>query len=268
MDLLRHLGRFARRAGHTAIEITSLPLAAAKGYALEAPRGKQLVTRAVVNQIYFTALEPLWLYFAIATLLSFVVLAASDGLLRPLGLAQWISPLSARMVVCELVPIVFALVLTGRSGVAIATELGSMRVNQETAALEVLGINIDYFLVLPRLVGVTVAAVALTAIAPAGLATGWLIGRGFGVVSASVGLTGLLEALDPLLLLEALVKASALGLTLAAINCYHGLQVGRSPTGIPKANVRGSVQAYLACFFIAASGSLLSVLRFSTGVHP
>jgi phospholipid/cholesterol/gamma-HCH transport system permease protein len=268
MDVLRTLGRRARQMGHTAVEVTSLPLAAAKGYVLEAPRGKRLVVRATVNQIYFTAVEPVWLFLAIATLLGFVVLAASDGLLGPLGLSQWVSALSARVVVCELVPIVFALVLTGRSGVAIATELGAMRVNGEAAALEALGINIDYFLVLPRLVGVTVAAVALTALAPVGLAAGWVIGRLLSVLSASLGLVALLEALDPLLVLEALAKSGILGLTLAAINCYHGLTVGRSATGIPKANVRGSVQAYLACFFIAASGSLLSVLRFSLGAHP
>jgi phospholipid/cholesterol/gamma-HCH transport system permease protein len=268
MDVLRRLGRRARQMGKTAAEITNLPFAAVKGYRLEAPRGKRLVLRAIVNQVYFTAVEPLPLYFAIATLLGFVVLAASDGLLRPLGLAQWISALSARMVVCELVPIVFALVLTGRSGVAIATELGAMRVNQETDALDVLGINTDYFLVLPRLLGVTMAAVALTAIAPVGLATGWAIGRLLGIVSASLGLVALIDAIDPLLLIEALVKSAALGLALSAINCYHGLQVGRSPTGIPKANVRGSVQAYLACFFIAASGSLLSIMRFSLGAHP
>jgi phospholipid/cholesterol/gamma-HCH transport system permease protein len=268
MDLLRTFGRRARQMGQTAADISNLPFAAAKGYVLEGTRGKRLVRRAIADQIYFTAVQPLWLYFAISTLLGFVVLAAADGLLRPLGLAQWISALSARLVVCELVPIVFALVLTGRSGVAIATELGAMRVNQETAALDVLGINIDYFLVLPRLIGVTVAAIALTAVAPVGLATGWMIGRLFGAISASLGLLGLLEALDPLLLLESLAKSAALGLTLAAINCYHGLQVGRSPTEIPKANVRGSVQAYLACFFIAASGSLISVMRFSLGAHP
>ena len=266
--MLGSLGRYARLTGHTALEITSLPLAAVKGYVLEAPRGKRLVVRSTVNQVYFTAVEPLPLYFAIATLLGFVVLAASDGLLRPLGLAQWVSALSARLVVCELVPLVFALVLTGRSGVAIATELGSMRVNQETAALDVLGVNLDYFLLLPRLVGVTVAAVALTAMAPLGLAAGWVIGRLLGVISASLGLVALIEALDPLLVLEALAKSALLGLALAAINCYHGLKVGRSATGIPKANVRGSVQAYLACFVIAASGSLLSVLRFSSGAHP
>jgi phospholipid/cholesterol/gamma-HCH transport system permease protein len=268
MDLLHKLGYSARQTSRTVLEITSLPLAAAKGYTLEAPRGRRLVTRAVLTQVYFTALEPLWLYLAIAMLLGFVVLAAADGLLRPLGLAHAISALSARLVVCELVPIVFALVLTGRSGVAIATELGAMRVNQETAALEVLGVNIDYFLVLPRLLGVTAASIALTAISPVGLAAGWLGGRLFGVVSVSVGIAPLLEALDPLLLLEALGKSALLGLTLAAINCYHGLQVGRSPTDIPKANVRGSVQAYLACFFIAATGSLLSVLRYSIGAHP
>jgi len=267
MDLLETLGRRARLSSHAAVELASLPHAAVKGWLLDTPRGKRLVFRAVVAQIYFTAVEPLSLFLTIGGLLGFVVLVAADGLLRPLGLAHLGPALCARLVMCELVPLVFALVLTGRSGTAIATELGSMRVNYEIDALDVLGINVDYFVVLPRVLGVTIAATALTAVAaPVGLGAGWLLGRTLGMLSPSIGLFGWLGAIDVVLLLEALAKSALLGLTVATINCHHGLGVRRSATEIPKANVRGSVQAYLVCFFIAALSSIIAVMRSSVGV--
>ena len=54
-----------------------------------------------------------------------------------------------------------ALILVGRSGTAIASEIGGMRVNRETDGLASCGINLDYFLVLPRIVGVTIASALL-----------------------------------------------------------------------------------------------------------
>jgi phospholipid/cholesterol/gamma-HCH transport system permease protein len=68
-------------------------------------------------------------------------------------------------VVRELAPLMTAIVLTGRTGAAIAAELGTMRVRSEIDALSTMGINPVRFLVVPRLAAITFVVPALTLMA-------------------------------------------------------------------------------------------------------
>src|ERR671936_140218 len=66
------------------------------------------------------------------------------------------------VVIRELGPLLTAFIVVGRSGTAVTTELGIMRVGQEAAALEHMGIRLMEFLVMPRLVGIIVSMLCLT----------------------------------------------------------------------------------------------------------
>jgi phospholipid/cholesterol/gamma-HCH transport system permease protein len=68
-------------------------------------------------------------------------------------------------VVRELAPLMTAVVLTGRTGAAIAAELGTMRVRSEIDALSTMGINPVRFLIVPRLAAITFVVPALTLMA-------------------------------------------------------------------------------------------------------
>jgi phospholipid/cholesterol/gamma-HCH transport system permease protein len=65
----------------------------------------------------------------------------------------------------ELAPLMTAIMLSGRTGAAIAAELGTMRVGQEIDALTAMGVSPIRFLVVPRLAALTFALPALTLIA-------------------------------------------------------------------------------------------------------
>jgi phospholipid/cholesterol/gamma-HCH transport system permease protein len=251
--LLDRIGRTALARVREALAIAELLYAAAKGAVLERPRGQAVVRRATLTQVYFTAVEPLSLFLVIAVVCGFFAIVLSDSLMRPNGLAPHIPLVVAQSVVRELVPLVIALIVIGRSGPAIATELGYMRVNHEVEALELSGINIDYFLVLPRVVGVTAATIGLTvAMSAAALVGGYLLGQVVGLVSVGLELDQILEAVTPATVLWALLKALLFGLVISVVNCFHGLAVGRSFTEIPRANVRGAVQCYVVCFCLDA----------------
>jgi len=61
----------------------------------------------------------------------------------------------------ELAPLLTAIVVAGRSGTAMATELGNMKVNSEVLALSSLGIDPPRYIVLPRLVASIVSVLVL-----------------------------------------------------------------------------------------------------------
>ncbi len=258
--MLGEIGRYVWSWQGDAVAIATLPYAAAKGAVIERGRGAELVARSTASQIYFTAVEPLPILGAIAVLCGFSVIAACEALMRPNGLAPHVPVVIAQAIVRELLPIVIALVLIGRSGTAIATELGYMRVNEEIDALDAAGVNIDYFLVLPRIVGVTVSTLALTvALSFAALFGGFVLCEALNLVSGGLRFGAILEAVSLSTIGFATAKGVAFGLVISTVNCFHGLAVGRSFTEIPRANVRGTVACYLACLALNASLSVVAL---------
>lgn len=87
--------------------------------------------------------------------------------LEKLGAGVFVADAVGFTMVRELAPLVSAIVLTGRTGAAIAAELGTMRVRSEIDALSAMGISPVRFLVVPRLLAITLAGPALALIAMA-----------------------------------------------------------------------------------------------------
>ncbi len=248
VHLVDRVGERAARVTREALDITLLPYAALKGAVFERGRGASLVLRGATSQAYFTAVEPLPVFVTIALVTGFLAISISDLLMRPNGLAPYVPSVVAVAVVREIVPVIVALVLVGRSGTAIATELGTMRVSQEIDALDACGINTDYFLVLPRLVGVTLATIALHVVMSfVALVGGFALGEAIGLVSVGLSLGDVLGAVSISTIAYALTKAVLFGLIISSTCCFHGLSVGRAFHEIPRANVRAAVQCYLAC---------------------
>jgi phospholipid/cholesterol/gamma-HCH transport system permease protein len=263
-SMLGFLGRGFVAWSRESAAMVMLPYAALKGAVLERGRGGRLVVSQAAAQVYFTAVEPLPILLLIAVTCGFFAVVLCDFLMRPNGLAPYVPTVIAYATVREIVPLVIAVILIGRSGTAIATELGYMRVNQEIDALDASGVNVDYFLVLPRLVGVTVSAVALTvAMSAAAILGGFLLGEGLRLVSVGLSLSQITKAIGPEVCALALGKAALFGGVIATVSCFHGLSVGRSFTEIPQANVRGAVQCYLACFALNAVISVYALSRLA-----
>jgi phospholipid/cholesterol/gamma-HCH transport system permease protein len=261
LPLLGRLGRAVLARGREVVQIGALLYAAVKGAVLEGRRGRRMVVSATATQVYFTAIEPLAIFLLVAVTSGFFAIVLSDSLMRPNGLAPHIPTVVAQAVVRELVPLVIALVVIGRSGPAIATELGYMRVNNEIEALDLAGANTDYLVVLPRIVGVTLATAALTiAMSAAALAGGFLLGTALDLVSVGLRFEQILQSISLLTIVLALAKALTFGLVISTVNCYHGLAVQHSFTEIPRANVRGAVQCYLGCFVLNAALSIYALM--------
>ena len=84
--------------------------------------------------------------------------------LQRFGAGVFVADMIGMSMVRELVPLMTAVILTGRTGAAIAAELGTMRVRSEIDALSTMGIDPVRFLIAPRLVAIAVIGPALTLI--------------------------------------------------------------------------------------------------------
>jgi phospholipid/cholesterol/gamma-HCH transport system permease protein len=82
--------------------------------------------------------------------------------LQRFGAGVFVADMIGMSMVRELVPLMTAVIITGRTGAAIAAELGTMQVRSEIDALTTMGISPVRYLIVPRIVAITVIGPALT----------------------------------------------------------------------------------------------------------
>ena len=133
----------------------------------------------------------------------------------------------------ELAPVLTALMVTGRSGSAMATELGTMRVTEQIDALETFGISPTQYLVLPRVFALIVMMPLLTmlfnyvgfigayvvSVGQAGINEGTFLGR----IHRMVELNDLLGGLG---------KAAVFGGIIGLIACHRGMNASGGSRGV------------------------------------
>ncbi len=124
----------------------------------------------------------------------------------------------------EMGPLMTAVLLAGRTASAFAAELGSMKINQEVDALTTMGLDPVRFLIIPRILAVTVMTPLLSLF----LIFFGLVGCG--VVMHSLGFNfdmyihELYTAIDFGDFMGGLVKTFVFGMVISAIGCLHGLR--------------------------------------------
>ena len=226
---------------------------------------RRVVRRVLLAQILYTGFQAVGLVSAIGALLGATIVIQTE-LVVPSADSALIGKVLVAVVLRELAPLLTAIVVAGRSGTAIATELGNMQVNREIHALSSLGIDPARFIVLPRLVSAAVSVVVLmvyfTAVA-------LVVTAGFGLALSSAGsealLAGVRAALTPYDLGLFLGKGLGLGMLVGWLSCHYGLGVKSSPTEVPQMASRAVV---MSLFGSVAFNTLVTAVFYWTVGPP
>ncbi|MEW6248710.1 MAG: ABC transporter permease [Nitrospirota bacterium] len=216
-----------------------------------AERGRQEALRVITRQILFTGVDALPVTSAIALMLGIIVITQAGTQLPKLGAGGLVGSIIVIVVIRELGPLVTALIIAGRSGTAIATELGNMSVNREVTALKLMGIPLQRFIVMPRMVGVVVAMFCLTVyfdlVAVLG---GFLIANMQLTIPFEAFIEGITRALSLADVAFTALKPLAFGAAVAAICCHHGLSVRASLTEVPQQTTKAMINSVTVCLVL------------------
>jgi len=204
----------------------------------------------------------------IVTLISFLVgmIFAFVGAvqLEQFGAAIYVADLVGIAMVREMGAMMTAIVMAGRTGAAFAAELGSMKVNQETDALQTMGISPMEFLVLPRIMALCLMMPMLCLYAD-------LVGI-LGGAAVSVSMLGLspmayynetVRAVTLTDLFGGMFKASVYGVLVAISGCLRGVQCGNSSSAVGEAATSAVVTGIV--LIISACG-VFSVVFYILGI--
>jgi phospholipid/cholesterol/gamma-HCH transport system permease protein len=149
-------------------------------------------------------------------------------------------------IILEFSSTVAALILAGKVGSNIASEIGTMRVTEQIDALEIMGINSASYLVLPKIIATLFFNPILTLISICvGIFGGWVAGTATGVITSENFIYGIQYAFIPYYITYSLIKTVFFAFIITSVSSFQGyyvdggsLEVGRSST---KAVVYSSV---------------------------
>jgi phospholipid/cholesterol/gamma-HCH transport system permease protein len=183
--------------------------------------------------------------------------------LRRFGAEAYVADLVAIATVRELGPIMTAIILAGRTGAAFAAQLGTMQVHGEIDALRTTGIAPMEFLVLPRLVALSLMTPLLVLYGDlVAILGGACVAAGLLHVSAASYFHATITALRLTDVGLGLMKGTLFGVLVAFAGCLRGSQSGRSAAAVGRAATAAVV---LGIVLIIVSDGILDVLVHARG---
>lgn len=142
----------------------------------------------------------------------------------------------------ELGPVLTGLIVAARAGGAMAARLGTMRVNEQIDALDVMGVNTRQYLIAPRIIAAVICMPLLTAVFDfVAMVGSWFLCVKLVELDEAVFLQKIADTIEIRHINEGLFKAAAFGLIFAAVCTYRGFHTSGGAKGVGEATNRGVV---------------------------
>ena len=220
--------------------------------------GREVMRRNIVDQIFFTAVQPLPIIIVIALIMgsTFIVQASRFTGQYDLGRVMVL------LIVRELGPVITAILVTLKSATAVTVHISYMNVLKEIDAIEMVGIDPMRYICLPRLIGITTAILCLFIVFDlvailGGYATVWIVTHvEMGDLLGQIG-----EAITATDIIVGLVKALCFGVAITVICLDHGFSPQEQMTDIPQNTALASVESFFVCLVINVVISILFYLQ-------
>jgi phospholipid/cholesterol/gamma-HCH transport system permease protein len=200
----------------------------------------------------------------IVTLLAFLIggITAFVGViqLRMFGAELYVADLVGMAMLLEMGALMTAIIMAGRAGAAFAAALGTMQTNEEVDALQTLGFDPVEFLVMPRVLALTLMTPLLTLYADfMGIMGGAVVGILLLDMSPAIYFTETASAVHLSDAVKGLLKSLAFGALIGFAGCLRGIECGRSALAVGRATTSAVVTSIV---LIVLADAFITVLYF------
>ncbi|HUS66843.1 MAG TPA: MlaE family lipid ABC transporter permease subunit [Kofleriaceae bacterium] len=202
-------------------------------------RRRHLPAGVLVEQASGMGMNAMPIVGLLSFLLGMTLAFQSAVQLEQFGADVYVADLVGVAMVREFAPMMTAIILTGRTGAAIAAELGTMRVREEVDALRVMGVSPVRYLVLPRLYALTLVQPALTLCAMfIGVAGGMLIAALLMDLSPVLFWERIVARVEFNSFLHGLLKSLVFAWIIGVTACFTGLRTRGGAASVGNATTR------------------------------
>lgn len=158
--------------------------------------------------------------------------------------------------ILEFAPTVSCLILAGKVGSNIASELGTMRLTEQIDALEIMGVNTSSYLIAPKIVAsITMIPLLVIIACGTGIYGGLVAGSSSGYVSSTEYIQGVQYFFVPFNVTVMIIKSFTFSFLLTSISCYQGFYAFGGALDIGKASTRAVV---ISCIMILVADYILT----------
>ncbi|MBW6478846.1 MAG: ABC transporter permease [Bacteroidales bacterium] len=228
---------------------------------LQRPQNATIYRQKIIIEMDNLGLESLGIVAIISVFMGAVVtIQTAFNTDHPLLPIYAVGFATRQSIILEFSPTIVSLILAGKVGSRIASEIGTMRVTEQIDALEIMGINSAGYLILPKIIASMIINPMLIVISIfLGVLGGWMASAITNVIPLSHYNYGILFEFAPYDVFYALVKTVVFAFLIASISGYFGyytrggaLEVGHAST---KAVVFSSI--YIIIFNLILTQLLL-----------
>lgn len=201
--------------------------------------------KSLVNEIYKLGVDSIPLVIIISLFIGAVIcIQMTINIVSPL-IPSYATGLSTReILILEFSSTMMCLILAGKVGSNIASEIGTMRVTEQIDALDIMGINSANFIVLPKIIGFVLFVPVLCILSMFfGLVGGAIIAQFTDMLSMENYIYGIQSFFNEWYIWYSLIKTLVFAYIITSVAAYYGYYVGGGSLEVGKASTNAVVSS-------------------------
>lgn len=205
--------------------------------------------KEMFRQAYLLGFNSLFLVGMTGFIMGLVLTLQIRPTMVEFGAESWIPSMIGISIIREIGPVITAMVCAGKVASSIGAELGSMKVTEQIDAMEVSGTNPFKFLVVTRVVAITLMLPLLTIVSDViSLLGSWLVESAKGDVTLELYFNLVIDSLDFVDVTPSFIKTFFFGFIIGIVGCYKGYYSSKGTAGVGAAANSAVVLASILLF--------------------
>ncbi len=198
--------------------------------------------KQLILEIEQVGLNSLGIVFIISFFVGGVVsIQTALNMTSPILPSYLVGYASRDSLILEFSPTMISLILAGKVGSSIASEIGSMRVTEQIDALEIMGLNSASFLILPKIIASVLSFPFLVVISMGiGMIGAWIGGLSSDVTTADF-MSGLTYDFKPFYITYSIIKTLIFAFIVSSVSSYFGYHAKGGAIAVGKASTKAVV---------------------------
>jgi len=215
------------------------------------PEKHRMYIRQLFLEIDNLGVSSVWIVLIISVFIGGIMtIQFANAMENPLYPRELIGLSTRETLLLEFSSTMLALIMAGKIGSNITSEIGTMRVTEQIDSLEIMGVNSASYLILPKIVAVVFIFPFLYILSVffgllGGLATGPLVG----VISIPEYVTGIQWLFNPYYVTFSIIKCLVFGFLVSSVPAYFGYYVQGGAFDVGKASTKAVVNTNILILF-------------------
>lgn len=226
------------------------------------PEKTKIYVKQTIREIENLGVNSIGIVIIISIFIGAVITLQTRYNLESSWIPLYLIGLTARdTILLEFSSTMVGLILAGKVGSNIASEIGHMRITEQIDAMEMMGVNSASYLILPKIIAAMVFNPFLTIISMlVGIIGGWLAAIITGAVPSADYIYGIQYWFEPFYITYALVKTVVYAFIITSVSAYYGYFVKGGALEVGRASTKGVVYS---CILILMFDVILTQLMLA-----